>query len=167
LVSTSVTSVALGHAAYGVAVSLDGTFAYATRFGGNAIDVIDTETLTILKTITVGTGPIGVAFDPTGSGAAVACATSGTVCILNTTTHTVVTEITVGLGPYFLKYSNEGLLLVGLNGEANVARVKRATLTVDKISAQANPAGIAISPDGNLLCAVGRTASKVSIIDKV
>ena len=63
-----------------MAVSPDGTRAYVTNLGSGTVSVIDTDTNTVIATITVGSGPAGVAVSPDGTRAYVTNLSSATRC---------------------------------------------------------------------------------------
>jgi YVTN family beta-propeller protein len=77
----------------------DGSQAWVTSIYGNGLEVIDTATNTVIKTLGGMSGAWGLAFNPTGTRAYVAGSTSGTVYVLDTTTFKIVATIAVGPEP--------------------------------------------------------------------
>ena len=64
---TVTATITVGSGPIGVAVSPDGTKAYAVNISGNSVSVINTSTNAVTATITVGSGPYGVAVSPDGT----------------------------------------------------------------------------------------------------
>jgi YVTN family beta-propeller protein len=62
-----VTTITVGLAPFGVAVTPDGKHAYVTNFNSNTVSVIDTASETVVATVAVGTAPFGVAVTPDGA----------------------------------------------------------------------------------------------------
>src|SRR5262249_16837133 len=62
--NTVSSTVPIGPNAQGIAITADGTRAYAASFGDNSVWVIDTATNTVTATIAVGFAPVGVALTP-------------------------------------------------------------------------------------------------------
>src|SRR4029450_13710608 len=77
-------------------------FAYIADDGASNVSVIDTETNTIVATITgVGTVPEGVAVNAAGTRVYVTnSVTSGTVGVIDTATNAVIATIPVGAEPF-------------------------------------------------------------------
>ena len=79
---TAVTSITVGSAPSGVAVSPDGSSVWVANSGngsGNTISRINTSTNLVTDTITVGSAPVGVAVSPDGSSVWVTNETSSSV----------------------------------------------------------------------------------------
>ncbi len=93
-----VTTIDVGLAPAGVAVTPDGRRVYVTNLN-NTVSVIATATNAVSATISVGNGPVGVAFTPDGSKAYVANQFDNTVSVIATVSNTVVATIDVGASP--------------------------------------------------------------------
>ena len=90
-----------------VAVSPDGSEAYAVNTSRDSVSVIDTANNTVVAAVPVGASPFAVAVSPDGSrvyvsnacGPSSSCTGNGTVSVIDTATNTVVATIPVGSFP--------------------------------------------------------------------
>src|SRR5437879_78379 len=89
---TVVATVPVGTSPAGVAVSLDGRYAYIAESGDDAVSVLDTGTRTITTTVALpaGSSPRGVALSPKGDFLYVADSGSDRVSVVDTATLRVV-----------------------------------------------------------------------------
>ena len=69
-----------------------------TTGASSFVSVINTATITVVKTVKVGSIPYGVAITPNGADAYVTNYSSNSVSVINTTTDSLKT-VTVGKGP--------------------------------------------------------------------
>jgi YVTN family beta-propeller protein len=72
-------------------------FAYVTNY--DTVSVIDTQSNTVVGTVTVGAAPVGMAFTPDGALAYVANQQSNSVSVIDTASLTVVASVSVGSSP--------------------------------------------------------------------
>jgi YVTN family beta-propeller protein len=70
----------------GVAISPDGTRAYATNFASGSVSVIDTASKTVIHSVPVGSEPVAVAVSPDNSEVYVANSFSNSVTVIHTET---------------------------------------------------------------------------------
>ncbi len=81
---------------------------YVTNYFNNTLSVIDTNTLTVVKTIDVCSGPRNIAFTPDGNKAFVACSNSNEVAVIDAQSEEVSRYIPVGDFPYDVAVSPDG-----------------------------------------------------------
>ena len=105
-----VTTIGVGLAPSGVAVTPDGKKAYvANRAVSGTVSVIDTATNAVSATITVGSNPVGVAVKPDGSKVYVASqGRHSTLSVIDTATDTVSATIDVGPTPFGVAVTPDG-----------------------------------------------------------
>ena len=75
------------------------SIAYVTNSGSSSVSVINTQTNTIINTITVGSSPVGVTFDPSGTYAYVTNQNGNSISVINVTTNSVIATIPVSGNP--------------------------------------------------------------------
>src|SRR5215469_14133800 len=123
-----VTTIGVGLAPSGVAVTPDGKKAYvANRAVSGTVSVIDTATNAVSATIAVGSNPVGVAVKPDGSKVYVANRGNGTVSVINTATNAVSATIEVGLAPFGVAVTPDGSTVYVTNLNNTVSVIATAT----------------------------------------
>ena len=154
----------VGGGPVGVAVSPDGTKAYATTYAG--VTVIDTAT----NTVTAGFGPgfmlRGVAFNPAGTKAYTASLDyPGDVRVIDTATNTV-TGLSLAMDSYFAVAVSPDGTKVYVTNDVSVIVIDTATNTVTAtVSVGSSPNGIAVTPDGTRVYAANYASNTTSVID--
>ncbi|HYR64105.1 MAG TPA: bifunctional YncE family protein/alkaline phosphatase family protein [Actinomycetota bacterium] len=135
LATKQVSTVAVGHAPYGVAVTPDGTTAFVSNQGANTVSVIDLTDATpsVPATVTVGTHPNAEALDAAGHRLYVADGDSDQISVVDTAASTVVK--TIDLSPY------------------------------DHATVGTNPIGMTLSADGGTLYVANSGNNDVDVID--
>jgi YVTN family beta-propeller protein len=135
LTSGAISTAAVGHTPFGVAVSADGSTAYVTNQGDTTVSVVDlaTPTPTIKDTVQVGTHPNAAVLDKSGQTLYVANGDSDQISVVDTSTDKVAT--TIDLAPY------------------------------DKATVGTNPTGLSLSPDGDTLYVANSGNNDVDVID--
>ena len=99
LATQAVTSIAVGHAPYGVAVSTDGHTAYVSNQGANSVSVVDLTGAPIVRaTVAVGTHPNALALDAAHHRLYVANGDSDEISAIDTVSDAVTS--TISLAPY-------------------------------------------------------------------
>jgi YVTN family beta-propeller protein len=166
------TTIAVGTSPVDVAVTgVSGSRAYVSNYYDNTVSVIDTNTNTVIKTISVGASPYNLAASPDGTHVYVANQKANTVSVIDTNTNMVVDTIAVpverpqpGIGRFSYVYdvavSPDGryVYVTGTAGsgftstDGTVSVIDTTTHAVSGPYA-AGPAatGIAVSPDGSRL----------------
>lgn len=152
---------------FGIALSPNGTWLYATNIFNNSIAVINTTTNTVAQNITVGTHPDQVKLSPDGNKLYVCNQGSDEVSVINTETNTVIATIPVGSSPYGISISPDGSRIYVANSNSNnVSVINGVTNTVmSTIAVGTNPFGISVSPDGNFVYVVNKDSNNVSVIN--
>ncbi|MCC7127819.1 MAG: putative Ig domain-containing protein, partial [Microbacteriaceae bacterium] len=102
------TTVAVTGTPGGIAISPDGSVAYVTRSGADAVSIIDTSTQAVSSTVAVGDFPIGVAFSPNGEIALVTNQSSDDVTTIDVATGTSLGSFGVGGGPSAVAITPDG-----------------------------------------------------------
>ena len=150
----------------GVAVSPNGTRAYATNAGSNTVSVIDTTTNTVIHTTSVGASPEGVAVAPDGSQVYVSNFKAGTVSIINASNNTVVKTVTVGNHPTGI-VQLESVVYVANAGSGTVSEID--TLHNDAVSSPGafaslggEPTGLAADAPSNTLFVTNASANTLT-----
>ena len=88
------TTITVGTSPVAVAVTgVSGSRAYVANYYDNTVSVIDTNTNTVIKTISVGASPYNLAASPDGTRVYVANQNANTVSVIDTNTNTVVDTI--------------------------------------------------------------------------
>ncbi|MCZ2134898.1 MAG: hypothetical protein LC098_05645 [Burkholderiales bacterium] len=130
------TSIAVGSAPIGVAASPDGRFVYVASHNGNAISVISTNAQSVVATIVVAGKPMGVAVSPDGS-------------------RLYVTHFTPAAA------SGAGSVWVG--GTLSVIDTLARTV-LNAVNVGANPAGVAVAPNGSRVYVANAGDGTVSVV---
>src|SRR5215831_11877612 len=104
--NTVVSTIPVGTAPAGVAVTPDGSKVYVTNFLSNTVSVIATATNTVVSTIPVGP-PFAVAVTPDSSKVYVTNGQSD-MSVIDTATNTVVNTIPVGLFHFAVAVTPDG-----------------------------------------------------------
>lgn len=136
----TVTPIAVGAAPWSIAIGSvpqAGVRAYVTNLNGSSVSVIDTATNTVVATIPVGNSPLGIALNPAGTQAYVASEGPSTLSVIDTATNAVATV--VPLPPGFTAGT--------------------------PVPFPANPAGVAITPDGARAYVANSRAHTVSVVE--
>jgi YVTN family beta-propeller protein len=141
-----------GHTPFQIAVTPDGTKAYATNVTGSAIGVTALPGGAVGSDITVGGDPRGIAITPDGSTAYVANFGGGsgsTVTPITLSNNSPGSPVTVGTGPYAVAVTPDGKTVYVTSGSGTtVVPIDTATNTAESpITVGGDPRGIAITPD--------------------
>jgi len=133
----------------------------------NSMDVIDTTTKKLTRTIAVPPNPHWVVFAKSGSAYYVTDHMSATVTVLNAVSNQKVTEIQVGETPHSIAISPDGSRLAITSFSGNeVFVVSTATdKQVATIPVGRNPLEIAYSPDGRYIYTADNEDNEVTVID--
>jgi YVTN family beta-propeller protein/VCBS repeat-containing protein len=142
-----VATIPVGHVAYTVEFSPDGSLAYVV--GGDYVSVINTATSALVTNITVGSAAYSVAISPDGSHAYVTG--GGLVSVIDTANNSVVASIDIGNAPTGVAVSPDGTVVYASNyGSGTVSVIDTATNSVAAtINVGTNPYGVVFSPDGH------------------
>jgi len=81
---------------------------YVANYFDNTITIIDTNTLTVVNTLSVCSGPRNIAFTPDGSKAFVTCSNSDEVAVIDARSEEVTKYIPVGDFPYDVAVTPDG-----------------------------------------------------------
>ena len=179
------TTITVGTNPVAVAVTgVNGSRAYVSNYSDNTVSVIDTNTNTVIKTISVGSSPRALAASPNGTRVYVANQNANTVSVIDTNTNMVVNTIAVpveqpGIGRFSYVHdvavSPDGkhVYVTGTAGSGFTSTdgtVSVIDTTTHAVSGpyRAAPAatGIAVSPDGSrLYVATELWNSNITVMD--
>jgi YVTN family beta-propeller protein len=151
----------------GLAVSHDGTLAYATNFASGSVSVIDTASKTVIHNVPVGSEPVAVAVSPNTSAVYVANSFSNSVTVIHTGTFRTQT-----IALPSSKYGYPSSIAVAPDGKHVYVAVNNAqpdfgnapcwilgidTSTLQVVSATRifYPMALTVSPDGTAVYVVG------------
>jgi YVTN family beta-propeller protein len=152
-----------------IAITPDGSTAYAANFGSNTVTPINTATNTAGTPIPVviGSGPQGIAISPDGSIAYVANEFSDAVTPINTATNTAGGPIHVGGGSSGIAITPDGsTAYVALEFSNTVTPIDLATYTAGTpIPVGSGPIGIAITHDGSTVYVANELSNTVTPIN--
>jgi len=117
----------LAHEAYTCAFSNDGSVLYVSLWGGNAIAIIDPESLSMLEKIPVGSHPNDLVLTPDGKFLLTSCANDNSVHIIDTESKKVIEQLhtacfpeaPAGSTPNALAISEDGKRLYVANADNN------------------------------------------------
>jgi YVTN family beta-propeller protein len=131
------------------------------------IDVIDTDSNSVITTIPQPARPFVPAVTPDGKQLFVPEHDIGAVLVIDTATNKIIKQITVAPNPHWVAFSRDGSRAYTANHESNVISViDTSMLTVLKtIPVAMSPHSIAVSPDRPLVASVNYDANSVSEID--
>jgi|GEM_PF-1089203 len=165
--NTVISTVHVGKAPWGVAVSPDGKNVYVGNNNSNNVSVIDTVTGKVTDSVNVGNNPVGVAVSPDGTKVYVANSYSNTVSVIDTSNNTVTNTVNVGIRPGGVAVSPDGTKVYVTNWiSGNVSIIDAATDTVNgTVNVEKQPEEIAVSPSGATVYVVNGENGTVSIID--
>lgn len=179
--NTVITTIAVGAGPTGLALHPDGTTLWVANTDSKTVSVIDTETNAVLHTLTnAGSSPHLVVFTPDGAYAYIvqrANADDANVVVLNTLTRAVVTTIDTNIRHTDAAVAPDGSVIYLSSEDREFGNKQGYVLVIDTatntvMSAVADPlialapGGVAVSPDGDTVYAVGNAFPEgVMIID--
>ena len=165
--NTVISTVPVGKAPWGVAVSPGGKMVYVGNNNSNNVSVIDTVTGNVTDSVNVGNNPVGVAVSPDGTKVYVANSYSNTVSVIDTSNNTVTNTVNVGIRPGGVAVSPDGTEVYVTNWfSGSVSIIDAATNTVkDTVNVEKLPEELAISPDEATVYVINGGSDTVSVLD--
>jgi YVTN family beta-propeller protein len=139
--------------------------AYVGVFGDNVVDVVDTATRQVVRTIAVPAGPHGLAMAPDGRRIYVSSDGDALVSVIDTQSDEIVDAVDVGQTPHGLAITPDGsrVLVAGFGTD----RVLAIDTSTDRIAWQANvgrPHNLAITPDGTRVYAGSQAGNGALVV---
>ena len=128
-------------------------YAYIANGNNSTVSIMNTNSNTLIATVTVGRMPESVCASPDGTKVYVANSESNSVNVINTATNTVTATVEVGNFPYDISISPDGSKLYVSNSADNtVSVINTATnIVTNTIHIGNYPLGMCLSPDGQKL----------------
>lgn len=141
--------------------------AFVASTASNTVAAIDTDTNTVIATVSVGSSPFGVAVNPAGTRVYVSNDGTNTVSVIDAVTNTLVTTITVGSNARGIAVTPDGSRVYVTNrGSNTVSVINTATNTViATVPVGSYPNWVAVSPDGTRAYVNNYFSNSVSVID--
>lgn len=170
--NTETATISVGTTPLDIAINSTGTKGYVTASGSNVVTVVDLTNNTVSTTISVGLAPTGIAITPDQTQAYVANTGYDSISVIDLASNSVVATIQGSFNnPLGLAINPTGTLVYIANRAPNSPRgitvIDIATNTVvDTITGLADPADIAIAPDGTRAYVTNQTTpGSVDVID--
>lgn len=152
--------------AHGVAIDPQSHHGFATS---KPVAMIDTKTLTVIKTIDVQGGPDGSLFDPFNQRAYIWSHSAPNATVINTVDGSVVGTIDLGGQPEQAATDGKGHIYVDLEDKGQVAVVDAKTMAVtaryDVSSKTTGLAGLALDAKNHILFVAGRTPAAMVMVN--
>jgi YVTN family beta-propeller protein len=150
-------------------------FAYITDKNSNHVSVIDTQTNTIIATVSVGSYPEGVVVNPTGTRVYVANFLSSTVSVIDTATHLIIDTIPVRLRPYDVVMNSTGTRVYvtydaenedgRVTGNLSVVDTKTNTVIAEVWGEESETPSRAVNAEENILPVSDQSGNGTYVID--
>jgi YVTN family beta-propeller protein len=149
LVSKESNRLFLGHEAYTCIFSNDGKVLYVSLWGGDAIAIIDPESLSMIETIPVGSHPNDLVLTPDGKFLLTSCANDNSVHIIDTESGKVIEQLNTACFPESPAGSTPNALAISENGKRlYVANADNNSLAVFDISDAGESRSLGFIPTG-------------------
>jgi DNA-binding beta-propeller fold protein YncE len=155
-----------GTSAHGVAIDPKTHHAFATS---KPLAMIDTKSLTVIKTIDVLGNPDGSLFDPYNSRAYIWSHSAPNATVINTADGSVVGTIDLGGQPEQAQSDEKGHIYVDLEDKNQVAVIDAKTMTVtakyDVSSKTTGLSGLALDAKNHILFVAGRNPAAMVMVN--
>jgi YVTN family beta-propeller protein/VCBS repeat-containing protein len=163
----SVATVEVGAAVDGVAVSPDGSLAYAVHSASDKVSVIDTATNQVIATIDVGDSPNDVVLSPDGATAYVTNTGDDSVSVIDTSSRQVIKTIGVGDAPWDLAVNPDGtrVYVANLGTSGTVSVIDTGSNEIIATINTTDALAVAFSPDGTYAYITNFGTDTLSVID--
>ena len=164
---TIMSTISVGNAPRGIAVSPQGGNVYVTNEADGTVSVIRTSDHTVTDTIRVGNSPRGIAVDPDEAYVYVSNYADNTISVITTyddDENEVTATISVGSGPYGVEAGVDGAYIYVTNSLDHTLSVIRTDDYTVLDTLGISPSGIAAAPDGKYLYVSNSDSNTVSVI---
>jgi YVTN family beta-propeller protein len=150
---------------YQIVFSPNGQLLTVAGLARNQIDIYDAHTMQLLHRIPAHTMPSHINYSPDSRTVFVSLQVSGQVIAIDTATGQVKWQMPVGNTPAGVLYHN-GMVLVGIMGEAQVAELDPATgHVIGTIPTDPGAHVMFIPPAGNIIYVTDRESGNITILD--
>jgi YVTN family beta-propeller protein len=163
---TVLASVTVQQKPHGVAVNPAAKRLYVTNHDSDTLSVINSQTYTLVTTVSGGDGPNGVAYNPTNNLIYIAVRNTNRVRVLRASDYTLVKTIGVGSQPNGIAVNaTTNRIYVANYGSGTVSVINGATNTVlQTLNVGSEPAQIAINPATNKAYVSLHGAGRIAVI---
>jgi YVTN family beta-propeller protein len=145
------TAISVSGSPQGIAAFLDGHRLYVSTSGANALDVIDSSTLRLTRSVPVGPGPNGIATSPDGRRVFVTLTGRPAVDLVDAASLKKIKSIEVAGPPHSIAVTPDGTrMLVGSTGKISVINIRTERTEFD-IPLTRTPVSIAVDSDRHLV----------------
>ncbi|AUH33261.1 YncE family protein [Paracoccus tegillarcae] len=145
-------------------VVMAGDLAFITSQNGNSVSIVDLQEMQVIASTTVEGAPAPVAYDPAVGLAYVVSADSGRLTVLDEAGE-IVGGLDLGQGVFGIATGPGGALYVGDWDGGRLMRLGQDLETLWQATTGLAPAGIAVSPDGQMVATADRDDDAVSVFD--
>lgn len=149
--TVTLAAIPVGNNPQGVAIAVDGTFAYVANSGSGTVSRIRTSDDAITATVTVGSEPVDVAMAANGTFAYVTNEGSGTVSRISTSDNAVVATIPTCVSPRGVAISPDSTFAyLACHGTRTILRLRTSdnAVTATIPVTTGFPSAVAIAPNG-------------------
>jgi PQQ-dependent catabolism-associated beta-propeller protein len=140
--------------------------AYVSNEKSNTVSVLDTDTLTVTKTIKVGQRPRGIALTKDDMFVLVAVGDDDTVEMIDTATGQVTAKLPSGPDPELFTLDPTGKILYVANENDNTVTIidMEKRVPIGNVQVGVEPEGMGLSPDGKILVNTSETTNMAHFI---
>lgn len=160
-------TVKIGQRPRGIVISPDYKYLYIAVSDDDTIQVIDTETLTIVAQLPSGEDPETFALDPKGEKLYVSNEDDNLVTVIDIATRQAIKTIPVGVEPEGIATSPDGQWIISTSETTNMAHwIDSATLEIKHNTlVDPRPRAASFTADGTQLWVSSEIANSVTVID--
>lgn len=119
---------------------------YMVNTVGNRVDVLNTQTNTVVNSITVGTGPLAAAMSPDGAWLYVTNGTGLSVSVINLATQAQTQVVSLPAAPQGVEVGGDGRALITTSGTGTAANPANTLLIFDQTQPAGNQLTAVVTP---------------------
>lgn len=142
---TVILNIPVGSGPYGIAYDSGKNEVFVGDYYGDAVNVINAATQTVVATIPLGSGngPTGMTYDSLHGYIYTANIGAGTVSIISDTTNTLLATVNVGYSPWGIAYdSRNGYVYVANDGAGTTVRIFNGLSIIGSVVVGSSPDGV-------------------------
>ncbi len=164
---TVILNIPVGSGPYGIAYDSAKNEIYVGDYYGNAVNVINTVTQTVVATIPLGSGngPTGLAYDSVHGYIYTANIGAGTVSIISDATNTLLATVNVGYSPWGIAYdSRNGYVYVANDGAGTTVRIFNGLSIIGSVVVGSSPDGVTYDGENGYVYTANSGSHTLSVI---